>query len=74
MRLASLLIAASWALSGCFGFGGGGNTTPNPAVERINSETDCSVLQGEFDTAEKNGHTDYMTAADKRMKSLGCYD
>jgi hypothetical protein len=46
----------------------------NPAITRINAETDCAQLQTEFDRAEQNGHTDYMTAADARMRSLGCYD
>jgi hypothetical protein len=47
----------------------------NPAViSRINSETDCSELQGEFDRAEANHHTDYMQAADRRMRTIGCYD
>lgn len=53
--------------------GGGGQPGSAPAVDRINSETDCAALQGEFDTAERNRHTDYMQVADRRMRSLGCY-
>jgi len=58
----------------------------NPDVyNRILSMNDCASLQGEFDQAFENSEiqepgTDqhqwsvgYMTAADDRMKALGCY-
>lgn len=58
----------------------------NPAVfERIEAESDCAKLQGEFDTAEANhksaepgspaalAATEYMKAADERMQEVGCY-
>jgi hypothetical protein len=48
--------------------------TGNPAVfDRISVETDCVALQREFDIAESNHHTDYMVAADERMRADGCY-
>jgi hypothetical protein len=53
--------------------GGHGGGTANPVITRINSEVDCTALQGEFDTAEQNRHTDYMQAADARMRAVGCY-
>jgi len=69
-----------------------GGPTPAPVAqpgsqavyERIAADTDCTVLQGEFDqayadhqTAPKgsNGATwtlAYMEAANARMKALGC--
>lgn len=57
-----------------------------PAVySRIASETNCSTLQAEFDRAAENNDTaepgsaeadwtlGYMTAADDRMRAVGCY-
>lgn len=60
----------------------------DPAVySRIESLTDCSALQSEFDAAEarhgaalRNHRTEaaqvessYMAAADERMRKIGCY-
>jgi hypothetical protein len=58
----------------------------NPAAhDRINSLTDCAALQAEFDTAsasfdrvakgtaESAAAIGFMTAADARMKQVGCY-
>jgi hypothetical protein len=72
VRVTAVVTAAALALSvsGCDRT----SKKPNPTVERINAETDCGQLQTEFDTAERNGHTDYMQVADKRMRALGCYD
>lgn len=67
--------------------GGGDSHKGSPAVyNRIKSLTDCAALQREFDTAEANHNrdltrgsslaeidTDYMKAADSRMKAVGCY-
>lgn len=67
---------------------GGGSSSERPGTpavyDRIASETDCAILQGEFDTAEA-GHsraaagstaakiaTSYMQAADERMRAVGC--
>lgn len=57
-----------------------------PAVyERIAASSDCTVLQGEFDTASENfdrveagtpqadASLGYMQAADARMQEVGCY-
>lgn len=57
---------------------------------RIESSTDCGALQRDFDTAEANHQREvragperrrfqeitlsYMTAADDRMREIGCYD
>ena len=51
----------------------------NPAVyARIEAETDCAVLQQEFDTAQSGPSTDwkvpYMEAADARLREVGCYE
>lgn len=55
-------------LSGC------GSKEGNPDVyNRIASLTDCSELQREFDIADSNNQTDYMKAADERMREVGCY-
>lgn len=55
------------------------------AYRRIRAMTDCTVLQGEFDQAAANhdaaeagspaalAATGFMTAADDRMRELGCY-
>jgi hypothetical protein len=62
------------AVAGCGSSASEEPRTGNPAVyDRINAETDCATLQGEFDIAERNHHTDYMQAADDRMRQLGCY-
>lgn len=55
-----------------------GSTGPaQPAVvsvvDRINSETDCAALQDEFDRAQTNKRTDWMRAADARMRAMECY-
>lgn len=42
-------------------------------VDRINSEADCAALQGEFDRAQTNRRTDWMQAADARMRAMECY-
>ncbi len=53
--------------------------------QRILTSTDCIGLQAEFDQADKNLQgrepgtpqykwgTGYMSAADQRMKEIGCY-
>lgn len=61
----------------------------NPAVyQRIANETDCVVLQGEFDQADATSKRPggpagttwlkigiaYMEAADERMEEVGCYN
>jgi hypothetical protein len=47
----------------------------NPDVyDRLLSMTDCSKLQDEFDIADENKNIGYMSAADQRMKEIGCYD
>lgn len=59
----------------------------NPEVyRRIGGMTDCAALQAEFDQADENRgnqpagseqaewSTNYMMAADDRMREVGCYD
>lgn len=67
-------------LIGCGDDDDNGNYTPpaganvNPdVVDRINAMTDCGELQGQFDTAEANGNTEFMRVADARMQAVGCY-
>lgn len=48
--------------------------TNKAVVERIEALTDCLALQAEFDTADRNGRTDYMEVADERMREVGCYE
>jgi hypothetical protein len=76
-------VVAAIAMAGC----GGADSQPgNPAVyKRIKAETNCTALQGEFDVAMRqvdarkpgDAHRDmslsYAEAADKRMRSIGCY-
>lgn len=60
----------------------------NPSVyQRIASDTDCDSLQAQFDQAAANHDRDseagdleamkwstgYMSAADDRMRAIGCY-
>jgi hypothetical protein len=53
--------------------GGGGRPVVDSVVGRINTETDCAALQGEFDRAQTNRRTDWMQAADARMRAMECY-
>lgn len=82
-RWVALTLAACVALSGC------NKSTPakpgDPEVyKRIAATKDCAELQREFDTASANHDraatgvqretaTAYMTAADERMREVGCY-
>lgn len=57
-----------------------GAGTPRPGsnlvYQRIAAETDCSELQRTFDVADRDGGitgASYMDAADRRMRTLGCY-
>jgi len=63
-----------------------GEVHSNPDVyERIGAETDCGVLQAEFDQAMDNAEArqpgdplrdislDYADAADARLEEVGCY-
>lgn len=70
MRHAGVVVLLAAALVGC----GSEEPAGNDAVyDRINSTEDCATLQAEFDTADSNGKTDYMKAADERMREVGCY-
>jgi hypothetical protein len=53
--------------------GGRGVDSADPVITRINFETDCATLQGEFDRASGNRRVDWMRAADARMRAVGCY-
>lgn len=82
-RWVALTLAACVALSGC------NKSTPakpgDPEVyKRIAATKDCAELQREFDTAsashdratnqtQREWTTGYMTAADERMREVGCY-
>lgn len=82
-RWVALTLAACVALSGC------NKSAPakpgDPEVyKRIAATKDCAELQREFDTASANHDraatgvqretaTAYMTAADERMREVGCY-
>ena len=76
-------------LAACVALSGGNKSTPakpgDPEVyKRIAATKDCAELQREFDTASANHDraatgvqretaTAYMTAADERMREVGCY-
>jgi len=87
--LVALAVAAAGIIVAVTSAGDGGKSRPgSPAVySRIESLTNCSQLQAEFNTAAANYdsrdrqtcRTDlteidrtYMEAADKRMRELGC--
>jgi hypothetical protein len=69
---------------------GHGDVRPGSAAvyARIDAETDCEILQDEFDTAQANHKQDlargaaaldkidtsYVEAANARMRELGCTD
>lgn len=82
------------AIGGFFGSTAGDGATPgdtsgvhgNPDVyQRIEAETDCGVLQAEFDQAMDNAEArqpgdplrdislDYADSADARLEEVGCY-
>lgn len=57
-----------------------GGSKPDAVVQRINGESDCRVLQAEFDQAEAIHNRDggskatgWMRAVDARMRQVGCY-
>lgn len=66
---------------------GGGRPGESSVYERIETETDCAILQAEFNAANANhardvsrGRNDlaeidrsYMEAADTRMREVRCY-
>jgi hypothetical protein len=81
MKRTFTALALAGLIAGC-----GGSSEPttrpgNPTVyQRIEQTTDCAKLQKEFDTASANhdrtgdpASTEYMAAADDRMREVGCY-
>ncbi len=84
--VAVLVVAV--VVAGCGGQESPGQQPGNPAVyQRIEQETDCVTLQGEFDQAEQTSQRPggpegatwseigiaYMQAAEARMREVGCH-
>lgn len=84
IRRGVVALAIAGAVVGC----NNGGTAPqrdDSVTQAINSSTDCAALQDMFDAydeahgladalEDKERFTDYMQAADARMREVGCYE
>lgn len=70
---ALITIALGLALVGCSAPAEAPKAGSESVYQRIESLSDCELLQQEFNTAESHSNIEYMEAADKRMQEVGCY-